>query len=514
MNSRRFSGRMDLLAAAFALLTRIAHLLGYLLGSRTELYYWPVLASRKFESAAQAILRGSAETGPFVYASPLYRYLILPFYAAGTDRLGLFIFQGLLGVVTAWLLYRMALKAGASPWFALAASVIWSLYAPALFFEFTILPVSILTAAVTALALITASSKQKYGRPSSMGGLAGLAAGLRPPFLLMLALPMWKWLRCRSWKKLMTALAVLAVPLLFLSFMQLSMGGGFYPFPRTAGCNLVLGHSSQSTGYGPPIPSLGLVETGQGDIHQVAARVAAERGYTDPAEADAYWMRTALSWIAEHPVEELRLMAVKIGGFFGAKPFDTYYEVGRVSSFNPVLKFAFVPRLLISVLFLTGLIPFLLKGKNRLALLMAPAIAFASSVIFVHSERYFLPVLPAMLAAAASGWGVLTEEIRKKSLKYLICGVLGLLLLLPAVFYPVPSVPEGMYLGSLALRADLMGNQQLALELFERSALTAREGSTVWVQAHREAARLSGSLGLQDRARQHLRILHNFGVAH
>ncbi|MBD3279071.1 MAG: hypothetical protein GF388_12290, partial [Candidatus Aegiribacteria sp.] len=81
--SRLNSGRIDLLAAGIALCTRIAHLLGYILGSRTELYYWPVLASRKFESAVDAILRSSPETGPFVYASPLYRYLILPFYAAG-----------------------------------------------------------------------------------------------------------------------------------------------------------------------------------------------------------------------------------------------------------------------------------------------------------------------------------------------------------------------------------------------------------------------------------------------
>jgi hypothetical protein len=53
----------------------------------------------------------------------------------------------------------------------------------------------------------------------------------------------------------------------------------------------MLGHADGATGYGPPIPEQGLVESPGEDIHQAAARVAASRGYATPSAADGYWLR-------------------------------------------------------------------------------------------------------------------------------------------------------------------------------------------------------------------------------
>jgi hypothetical protein len=505
------AGRYGLLAASFALLTRLFHFSGYLLGSRTDLYYWPVLASRKFEAAAEAILQGAQGSGPFVYASPLYRYLILPFYAAGIDRTGLFVFQSLLGVLSAWMLFRLSRRAGAGLRTALAASVFWSLYAPAAFFELTILPVAALTALVTAFTLLQTTEAAGELKPPLYGLIAGLMAGLRPPFIALMAIPLWKWLKNRAWKKIVLSLLLLLVPLVFLSIEQERLGGGFYPFPRTAGVNLVLGHSSESTGYGLPVPSLGLVETGRGDIHDVAAAVAAEMGRTTPREADRYWTSIAVSWIAHHPLEELRLMAVKLGGFFGAGSFDSYYEVGRVGSFNPVLPLFFVPRILFILAFLGGLVPFLAGGGHRAAIIAPVAAALLSTLAFIHSERFFLPVLPVMAAASAGGLTVLVRGLGKSVIRWAAAGAAGLLLAVPGLFCPVPKVAEELYVSSLAVRAYYMEDYTLSLELFERAALLSDRGSVVWVQGHREAARIASALGDEARAGQHVRLLEEAG---
>mgnify|MGYP002394909751 FL=1 len=501
-----------MIAFVAGLLTRAVHVIGYLLGTRTELYYWPVLACRKFESAALGLLQGSPPEGPFTYASPLYRYFLLPFYASGTGRTGLFVFQSLLGATAAWMLFRLALRAGAGTRTALAAAVIWCLYAPAVFLELTILPVSLLTLIVTWFTLIQTGSRSGSVRSAGSGLLAGVMAGLRPPFVFLLAPTLWKRVRGGEGTPAALAAAGVALPLVFLSFQQKAMGGGFYPFPRTAGCNLALGHSSESTGYGPPVPSLGLVETGRGDIHDVAARVAADLGYGTPEEADAYWTDTALSWIRDHPVEELRLIAVKLGGFFGHRPFDSYYELGRAGSFNPVLKFYAVPRPAVVILFLVGLVPFLIGGSHRLVVLAPVAVSMLSSVVFVHSERFFAPVIPCMAAAGAAGIAILIREIRRGGgLRWAAAGAAGLLLMIPSVSFPVPSVPEPLYIGSLAVRAYHMEDYELALTLFERAAMTAERGTVVWVQGHSEAARIAEALGYSERARQHRQILAGEG---
>ena len=294
-------------------------------------------------------------------------------------------------------------------------------------------------------------------------------------------------------------------------FQHSSLGGGFYPLPRTSGTNLVLGHSSESSGYGPPIPSLGLVETGRGDIHEVAAAVAAEKGYDTPESADRYWTEIAVDWILHHPLQELRLVAVKLGGFFGAGAFDTYYEVGRIGSFNPVLPFFAAPRILFVLAFLAGLIPFLSGGRNRFTIIAPSAVALFSTIAFMHAERYFLPALPVMAAAAAAGLTVLFGRIRRSPVKWAAASAAGLLLALPGIFYPVPTVPEELYISSLAVRAHYMEDFPLSLELFERAALLSEKGSVVWVQGHREAARIAAAIGQPERAREHLDILVDAG---
>lgn len=491
--------------ALFALVSRLLHVVGYATAPRSELYYWPVLACRKFEEAVLAILQGEGPAGPFVYSSALYRYFMLPFYATGLDRTGLFAFQSVLGVLTAWLLFRTARLAGAGLTASIIASVAWCLYAPAAFVEFTILPVAMMALLLTLFAMLLMKDRDGTGDMGSAvrGLLPGILSGLRPPFLLLFSLPLWGWLRKKTWRAILIAFAALLIPILFLSWQQMESGGGFYPFPRATGLNLVLGHSADASGYGPPIPSVGLVENGREDIHQVAARVAAEHGASSPAEADAYWTGLAMEHIRSEPLRELELLGIKYAGFFGTRQFDSYYEMRRTGSFNPLLRLFVIPRWLICSLFLLTLIPFCIRGRGRLAVLAPIALSLGTSMLLVHAERFFLPALPLILVSTAAGAGYLLEFLRRRPLRGLILVLAGAALLIPVLLYPVPTVPEDLYIGSLAVRAYNMGDYDLSLELFQRQAVMAPVGTVNWVTAHQESARIARALGMDATADQH-----------
>lgn len=496
------------ISVSIAVLMRIIHLCGYFAGNRTALYYWPVLACRKFEMAAQTLTEGS-HIGPFVYASPLYRYIILPFYFVGADRTGVFILQSICGVLTAWMIYRLALKLGSTVLPAILASVVFSLYAPAVFYELTLLPVTILGSIIIFFILseTRTSRRKKKSHPALSGFLPAIMTGLRPPFLLLFSIPVIRWIRKGNWLKLITGLIIFALPLVFLAWQHDLAGGGFYPLPRATGLNLVLGHNAESSAYGSSLPSLGLVETGEKDFHEVGIDVARSNGMTTIEECDAYWKNIAFEWIIQNPGDEFILLCKKAGGFFGLKPFDQYYELQRIDSFNPVLPFFFVPRWLIIGFFLIGLLPFCIYGRWRIIALLPIAVSLASVLLIFHSERYFLPILPILLAVTATGCTILFQFIRQTPLKGIAFGLAGLILLIPALIYPVPGIPEEQYIGSLGVRAFHMQDYELALELFERQAVLAPPGTVPWMQGHTNAANICRALGMEERALEHEQII-------
>jgi hypothetical protein len=209
--------------------------------------------------------------------------------------------------------------------------------------------------------------------------------------------------------------------------------------------------------------------------------------------------------MGSHPERELELLLNKAGGFFGHRAFDVYYDIARITRFNPLFRVVGLPRILVTGLFCAGLVPFLLwaglRGVRMWALL-APVIASVlTSLVFVHSERFFLPVMPQMLIIGGLG---LKQALRSEgTLRRVAAVAAGLLLLVPAVLRPAPAIPEGLYLRSLAARAYNMSDYPLALTLYERSALLSPEGSINYIQAHQAAARVARALGLEEIAESH-----------
>lgn len=506
---RKGFDRTAALVTGFALLTRAAHLAGYLAGKHSALYYWPVLAAERYRTEAAGLVSGLKVQGGFAFADPAYPYILALSILTGAGAWPVFALQLASSVAIAWMVFRLALTAGSSRIAAVVASLAWSLYAPASFYDLTMLSVTLSTLAVTSIVLLaTRPGAGSTGALATSGMLSGMLAGLRPQMLPLALIPLRSGLRRSSVAAVVSAGAV-AIPLLLLSWQQNARGGPFSPLASSTGLNLYLGNNPDADGFSPAVPSAGISEDLRRDIHEAAREFAAARGFRTPGEADRFFLSLALDYISAHPGRTAHLMLVKWAAFFGFRPFDSYYEMGRVNRFSPVFNLG-PPRWLYICMFAAGLGAFLLEGRHRVVLLAPVVLSLLADILFLHTERYTLPALPAMCAVAAAGLSMTTRAVLAgKARRSALPLAFGAILLLPSILFPVPRIPDCLYYQSLAVRAYQMGEYDLSLELFERSAAASPLGSTVWVLSHYEAARIASALGDADRAHQHEIILES-----
>lgn len=488
------------------LVTRVPRILAQLtMSTRTALTYHPVLASERFETCARALISRTPGPDAFSYASPMYIFFLAPFYALSLSNFHVFLVQTVMGVLSAAVIYLTAFRAGASRVLSLTGALFWLFYAPAAFFEMTLLPVSLLALLVSVWAFLELRGSQTSRISVLSGFVLGVISGLRPPFLLMGVFSIGRILRGGRRTAAVFFCAGALVPLLALAIYHRSQGGGFSPFPPSTGLNLVLGHADGATGFGPPIPEYGLVESPGEDIHQAGARVAALHGHHTPVRADRFWMKTALVWIFSNPGDEFRLIGAKLGGWLGHRPYDVYHDMERDVGDDGSLRHLVLPRYLLVAFLALGALPALLLRRKGAILAVPLLVSLAVSLAFVHSERYWLPGVPAGIALASSGYGTVLTLLRTPAKrKRTVAALAGsALLMLPGLIWPVRSTPEGLYLYNRAVRAYNMGNPVLSLTLFEAAAEESPPGTHTSVYARYMAINLSRAMNLEERAARH-----------
>ncbi|RKZ05197.1 hypothetical protein DRQ21_00015 [Candidatus Fermentibacteria bacterium] len=491
------------------LVSRVPHLLSFLsLSTETALTYFPTLASARFEQCAVALIDGTQSGDAFSYASPLYILFLVPLYAVGITNTVVFLLQSITGIVSAILVFITARQLKASKAVAFSGAILWLFYAPAAFYEMTLLPVAILSLLVSVWGLQELNNDKTNTMSFMQGVVSGLIAGLRPPFVILGVFSIVRSAGQKSFASSLFKLLGLLLPLLILCFYHSYQGGGFTPFASSAGLNLVLGHAEGASGYGPPIAEYGLIENPSEDIHQVAARIAAENGANTPSEINSFWMEKAVNWILSNPESELEMLGIKLGAFFGYKPYDTYFDLDRDIENDRSLKLLFVPRYILIAFISAGLISFLMFDKKNRFLALPVIIALAASLGFVHSERYQLPSVPVTLAISSYGIQLLFYNLKTADRKRAIASILiAIVLMIPGRLWQVPEIPQGQYLYNRAAKAYNMRNYLLALTLFEESIETSLPGSTTAIYARMEALRISQALNLEDRVTLHTELL-------
>ena len=492
-----------------ALITRIPHVISFISSSSDiQLTYFPTLGAARFEECARSLTDGSPSGDAFAFASPLYILLLAPLYALGITNTTIFILQTCVGIATILLIYFIALKGGASKGLAATGAILWSLYAPPVFYEMTLLPVTLLCFLVSLWVMGQFTKKTCKRSSLATGLLSGVITGLRPPFIVLGLVSLWQEIRKKNYIYASFVLIGFLIPMLVLSAYHSSQGGGFTPFAASVGVNLVQGHADGATGYGPPIVEYGLIEGPFENIHQVGARVAAENGYLTKAEANKFWLEKSLKWIVSNPGGEFRLLRAKLGAFFGRSPYDSYFDLPRDIGSDSSLNHLIVPRYLLMIFLITGVVSFLVYRREEWSLAIPLFTALLSILAFTHSERYFILALPAALAVACSGLEIFFQNIgtpeRKKTLTAVL---LTFAIVLTGKPWQVAEVPYGQYLFNRGAKAYNMRNYLLALTLFEESAEASPPGSSTFINAESEALRISQAYNFDDRILLHTESL-------
>lgn len=493
------------------LATRVPHLV-YLAGNSTEsqLTYLPTIASSRFLECARAFFDTGLGGDAFSYASPFYVVVLALFFLAGAGEMAVFVFQSLAGILTGLLIFRISqtVPGQRTRITGSAAAAAWYLYAPAAFYETTLLPLSLICLLVCLWYLLEVRSTDgATSCPFLSGFICGALTGLRPPLLLLAPATLFRLLRERRFGGAAVFSAGLVLPLLVLSFYHHHQGGGFSPLASSTGINLVLGHAESCTGYGPHVVEYGLVEVPGEDIHQVSARIAADSGYTTPAGINRFWTGKALEWIRSNPAGEAELWGRKTGGLFGLRPFDTFFDLPRDISSDPSLRHLVLPRWVLSLLIAFGG-SFLLISKTgeRLALLPMGAVIL-STLMFTHGERYWLPAVPLTLAVSVPAFVLFGKALFHLKSEALAALGLALLLMIPALIWPVPEAVEGSWLYNRGVKAYNAGMPVLALNLFDSAAEVSPEGSSIRAYSLMQAFQTASGLGMSGRAAEYSNAL-------
>jgi len=464
-----------------------------------------IIDSLYYYQWAQKIASG-AGLGPTVFfMSPLYPlFIALAMTFRGDGVAATMLLQVLLSLLTLALIARFTVRrfghvAG------LLAGLIFTLYAPAIYYDGVLLSASlILFLTMAALTFLDLASEHGGRGWTALAGVAiALSALARPSALILL--PLFAWVMIRRWKRYGAELAAVligaALLVLFPAMLRNYLHGGeWYLTTNSAGVNVYIGNHPNASGIYTEAPWL---TSAQPENEAGEYRQEAERRTGRPMSVSAasrFWLRSSLGWIAGHPVEWLLLEAKKLAFFFNA------FEVPNNVGYYGVREYSTVLRRLrwmhFGVLAPLGLVGLFLAWRERStdwAKWLVGGTLAACLMVFVSSE-YRYPILGVLIAYAAGAVTRIAAMLREKRIERAQVALMALLVLLMACNVPwkrlkIASSPGGDYFNWASVsfaRGDLTN----AALLFTASLSWNPTG----VENHIQLAQVYDEMGLHDLA--------------
>jgi 4-amino-4-deoxy-L-arabinose transferase-like glycosyltransferase len=405
------AGRLVATALLVGLLARLAFGLAYWQGKPLTYDEQEYLAHAANLAAGRGFRRELAgmPTGPSVEVfarAPLYPLMLAGvFRLAGipTDRLPdevpgpVKIAQSLLGVLTVWVISRLAARAagptasGIAAWLAaLYPPLVWSsAYALS---EVACSPL-LLASAWAAGGVIDRhadGARRSSGLLLASGILAGLGALVHPVALVFVAVTT-AWLAWRRRWRLASIFALAAaVTIAPWTARNAVVHGRFIPVVAAGGITFWTGNHPLAMGEGDMAANPRIKE----------AHVAFRQGiaHLSPEQREPHYYRAALTYIAEHPTDVARLAVKKL--FYTWVPIGPSYTLHSAPYYWATVL-SYVPLLIVAVLAL----PALSRSPcppRALALLVASS-AFVC-LVFFPQERFRIPIVDPSLCVAASAW--------------------------------------------------------------------------------------------------------------
>ena len=460
------------------------------------------------------------------YQAPLYPYFLGILYALfGHDLWSVRVVQIVMGAVSCGLLYLVG-KRFFSRSAGIAAGVILSLYAPAMFYESLIQKSALDLFLVALLLLVVGYSLEKPGTIKWIfaGIIVGLLALARENALIWLpVLAIWicwffasySGLKRLAWSaSLFLGVLIVLVP---VGLRNLKFGGEFVLTTAQMGPNFFIGNNPSATGTYAPLRS------GRGDpqFERLDAQELAEKALgrsLTATQVSNYWLQQGWNFIRSQPADWLLLLGKKwliTWNVVEVEDSDDFYVYQQWSSLLRVLA-ALGHFGLLAPLAALGLLLSLNEGR-RLTILYALIVTMAMSVaVFYVFGRYRFPVIPILALFAGAGIARLYEFAKAKRFGWL-CGAAAAAILawfvvrLPVMGAPGPTVAGYSNLARMFARTgkpdEAIANYQKALQVDPQNAV-----------AHYNLGSLLGMRGNVEQSKLHLeqavRFDPNYAEAH
>jgi tetratricopeptide (TPR) repeat protein len=441
--------RVLLYVFVLALVLRLVYLFEY---ARSPFFWVPAMDSLYNDNQAMAIAHGHVSHAVY-WRAPLYAYFLAALYLLfGHSLIAARVAGELLGCASCSLTYALGVRA-MRPAAALVAAVGMVFYGPMIFNDGELQSLA-LEVFLDLGMLIAAADGLQTGRARSWamaGLLLGVSAIVRPTILL--ALPLILLAQWRAGARLVSAGSIFVACAMVAPVCATARNAIVAHDPvfiaSQGGINLYVGNHDGADGFTPTTPTHYDYDGAYRDAIELYGQRAAEQALRRPLKAsqvNGYWTGQAVRWWRLHPVTALKLALKK------------FVLMWTKSEIRDNVAFDYIRREWAPVLWLTG-IGFWLAGPLGLAgmagftlaigarrnnreqpaqsaipfLLCAYVlVTMTSFVLFFAAERFRLPVVPALLLLAGSGFVAFADALTALELRSLttigIAFILGCLL--------------------------------------------------------------------------------------
>jgi tetratricopeptide (TPR) repeat protein len=445
----------------------------------TPLFYYPVGDGRVYDEWAQRIASGDLLGDGVFYQAPLYPYF-LGFLQSilGHDLWSIRLVQITLGAVSCALIF-LAGKTFFGRGAGVAAGVILSLYAPAIFYD-ALIQKAVLDLFLISLFLLLAAKSQMKPRSwkwVASGALLGLLALSRENALVWaFGVPVWIWIYFCPQPTTVRAgwvtgfLLGCCLVLLPVGMRNLIVGGEFALTTAQLGPNLYIGNNPDASGAYVPL------RAGHGDARferrdaTELAEAALGRSLS-PNEVSWHWLTRAFDYMLSQPGDWLALMGKKwllVWNVLELEDADDFYIYQRWSHLLAVLG-AIADFGLLAILAAAGC-ALTWKRWRQIWLLYLLLVSFAAGVALTYVfGRYRFPLVPILTLFAGVGIVECGAIFRGKRLREGVVAALVAAAAAVVVYWPVMGRPGPSSAGynNLANALARQGQVDRAIESYQ-----------------------------------------------
>jgi tetratricopeptide (TPR) repeat protein len=384
--------------------------------------------SNLYDKLAMQIVKGDWGHKDSIFLNEFYQFFLAALYRIfGVSHMAVVLLQVLLDCLSCVLICYIGSIAFRRS-VGIVAALIYALYGIAIFYTGLVLDttVTIFLQLLFLSLLILGSQKTNAKFYYLLSGLVfGLLLMARPNLILfLLVLPLYGliFLKKRTGRK--TALLYL---LLFTAgtgtVLSVSAArhhaffGVLSPFPAHGGFNFYIGNNREAEGIfmSPSGVSSNPVSQIKTSIRLASKQAGKELG---PYEASSFWLARGVEFLAENPLDALKLYLRKTFLFLRKEEVSLNIDYTQSKELVPLFKIPLFTYAILSPLCLLGLVIALRRRDEKSALLALYYGASAASIIlFFISDRYRLPSVPLAALFAALALTTILQSLREKSFR-------------------------------------------------------------------------------------------------